>query len=78
MDCYISIMLDEFDTEVERQGHKFCRCADDQHVYVGFKKAGERGYNPIKKYREAKLKRKVNEEKSAAAKYANADSLGTA
>ena len=37
-----NIMLDELDKELERRGHKFCRYADDNNVYVKSKKAGFR------------------------------------
>ena len=29
-----NIMLDELDKELEKRGHKFCRYADDNNVYV--------------------------------------------
>lgn len=62
-----NILLDELDKELERRGHKFCRYADDQNVYVRSKRAGERVYRSIKQFLERKLKLKVNEEKSAIA-----------
>jgi len=62
-----NILLDELDKELERRGHKFCRYADDQNIYVRSKKAGERVYNSIKQFLERKLKLKVNEKKSAVA-----------
>ena len=71
-----NIMLDELDKELERRGHKFCRYADDQNVYVGSKKAGERVYKSIKHYLEKKLKLRVNEEKSAVAKVSERKFLG--
>lgn len=60
-----NIMLDEVDKELERRGHKFCRYADDQNIYVKSQKAGHRVFNSIKKIIEKKLKLKVNESKSA-------------
>ena len=62
-----NILLDELDKELERRGHKFCRYADDQNIYVRSKRAGERVYESIKQFLETKLKLKVNEEKSAVA-----------
>lgn len=62
-----NILLDELDKELERRGHKFCRYADDQNIYVGSQKAGERVYASIVKFIETKLKLKVNTEKSAVA-----------
>ena len=35
-------MLDELDKELEKRGHKFCRYADDNNVYVKSKRAGNR------------------------------------
>lgn len=58
-------MLDELDKELERRGHKFCRYADDANIYVSSKRAGERVMESITEFLEAKLKLKVNEEKSA-------------
>lgn len=60
-----NIMLDELDKELERRGHKFCRYADDQNIYVKSKRAGERVMKSITQYLEVKLKLKVNSEKSA-------------
>jgi hypothetical protein len=37
-----NIMLTEFDRELEKRGHKFCRYADDCNIYVKSKRAGER------------------------------------
>lgn len=62
-----NILLDEVDKELERRGHKFCRYADDQNVYVRSKRAGERVYQSLKRFLETKLKLQVNEHKSAVA-----------
>lgn len=62
-----NILLDELDKELERRGHKFCRYADDQNIYVRSKRAGERVYQSVKQFLETKLKLKVNEQKSAVA-----------
>lgn len=62
-----NILLDELDKELERRGHKFCRYADDQNIYVRSKRAGERVYASLKQFLETKLKLKVNDEKSALA-----------
>jgi RNA-directed DNA polymerase len=37
-----NIVLDEWDKEMEKRGHDFCRYADDCNIYVKSKKAGER------------------------------------
>lgn len=60
-----NILLDELDKELEKRGHKFCRYADDQNIYVRTKRAGERVYASVKQFLETKLKLKVNEQKSA-------------
>lgn len=62
-----NILLDELDKELERRGHKFCRYADDQNIYVKSKRAGERVYKSVKLFLEKKLRLKVNDEKSAVA-----------
>ena len=58
-------MLDELDKELERRGHKFCRYADDQNIYVKSKRAGERVMKSITQFLEGELKLKVNLAKSA-------------
>ena len=60
-----NIMLDELDKELEKRGHKFCRYADDNNVYVKSKRAGIRGMESMIKLIENKLKLKVNKDKSA-------------
>lgn len=71
-----NILLDELDKELERRGHKFCRYADDQNIYVRSKRAGERVYTSVKKFLETKLKLKINDKKSAVAKVAERQFLG--
>ena len=60
-----NIMLDDFDQELERRGHKFVRYADDCNIYVKSLRAGQRVLASITKYLEKKLRLKVNQEKSA-------------
>lgn len=60
-----NIMLDELDKELEKRGHKFCRYADDNNVYVKSKRAGIRVMESMIKLIENKLKLKVNKDKSA-------------
>lgn len=62
-----NILLDEVDKELERRGHKFCRYADDQNIYVRSRRAGERVYRSVKRFLETKLRLKVNDQKSAVA-----------
>jgi group II intron reverse transcriptase/maturase len=60
-----NIMLTELDRELEKRGHKFCRYADDNNIFVKSKKAGERVMRSITDFLENKLKLKVNKDKSA-------------
>lgn len=62
-----NILLDEVDKELKRRGHKFCRYADDQNVYVRSKRAGERVFESVKQFLAKKLKLRINEHKSAVA-----------
>jgi RNA-directed DNA polymerase len=63
-----NIVLDEFDRELERRGLRFARYADDCNVYVRSRRAGERVMASITRFITAKLKLKVNEQKSAVAR----------
>jgi len=60
-----NIMLDEFDWELMRRGHRFVRYADDSNIYVKSRRAGERVMTSVKQFVEGKLKLKVNLQKSA-------------
>lgn len=60
-----NILLDEFDQELTRRGHDFCRYADDCNIYVSSKKAGDRVLESVTLFLEQRLKLKVNLEKSA-------------
>lgn len=60
-----NIILDDFDKELERRGHRFCRYADDTNVYVRSKRAGERVMKSLIHFLESKLLLKVNRDKSA-------------
>src|ERR1019366_7100865 len=37
-----NLVLDEFDRELERRGHRFVRYADDSNIYVRSERAGQR------------------------------------
>jgi RNA-directed DNA polymerase len=63
-----NVLLDELDKELERRGHKFCRYADDCNIYVRSKAAGERVLASVTKFLSARLRLKVNAEKSAVAR----------
>lgn len=60
-----NIMLDDFDKELTRRGHRFVRYADDCNIYIKSHRAGERVLQNVKAYVEGRLKLKVNNEKSA-------------
>lgn len=62
-----NVLLDDVDKELERRGHAFVRYADDCNVYVRSKRAGERVMKGLHDSY-AKLKLRVNEEKSAVAR----------
>jgi RNA-directed DNA polymerase len=62
-----NVLLDEVDRMLERSGHTFVRYADDCNVYVRSKRAGGRVMSRMARLY-AKLKLKVNEEKSTVAR----------
>jgi group II intron reverse transcriptase/maturase len=62
-----NVLLDEVDRTLERSGHRFVRYADDCNVYVKSKRAGERVMSRMVRLY-AKLRLKVNEEKSTVAR----------
>src|SRR6059058_1652805 len=63
-----NLVLDEFDRELERRGHRFVRYADDSNIYVRSERAGQRVMESITRFITQKLKLKVNEAKSAVAR----------
>ncbi len=62
-----NLVLDEFDRELERRGHRFARYADDSNIYVRSRRAGERVMKSLTRFISTQLKLKVNESKSAVA-----------
>ena len=62
-----NIVLDEFDRELERRGHRFARYADDSNIYVRSRRAGERVMKSLTRFIRTKLKLQVNQSKSAVA-----------
>jgi RNA-directed DNA polymerase len=62
-----NLVLDEFDQELMRRGHRFCRYADDFNIYVRSHHAGERVMATACRFLTKKLRLKVNESKSAVA-----------
>ncbi len=63
-----NVLLDEFDKELERRGHRFCRYADDSNVYVKSRRAGERVMASLEKFLWERLRLKINRDKSAVAR----------
>ena len=63
-----NLVLDEFDKELTRRGHRFCRYADDCNIYVRSRRAGERVMASVCRFLTTKLRLKVNESKSAVAR----------
>lgn len=63
-----NILLDELDRELEKRGHRFCRYADDCNVYVQTERAAQRAMDGLTRFLEAKLKLRVNRQKSAVAR----------
>ena len=63
-----NIVLDELDRELERRGLPFARYADDSNIYVRSRRAGERVMESLTRFITAKLKLKVNQQKSAVAR----------
>jgi RNA-directed DNA polymerase len=62
-----NLVLDEFDQELERRGHRFVRYADDSNVYVRSVRAGQRVMESLTAFLTKRLKLKVNTQKSAVA-----------
>jgi RNA-directed DNA polymerase len=63
-----NLVLDEFDRELERRGHRYVRYADDCNIYVRSERAGQRVMKSITQFITQNLKLKVNETKSAVAR----------
>ena len=63
-----NILLDDLDKILELRGLRFCRYADDAHIYVRSRRAGERVMASLIGFLERKLHLKVNMEKSAVAR----------
>jgi len=60
-----NILLDDFDKELEKRGHRFVRYADDCNIYVRSRRAGERVCHSLTQFLEQGLRLKVNQSKSA-------------
>ena len=60
----LNVVLDEFDWELARRGHRFVRLPTTDSVYVRSEAGGRRVMASITHYIEQRLKLKVNREKS--------------
>jgi RNA-directed DNA polymerase len=63
-----NILLDEWDRELERRGHRFARYADDCNVYVRSQAAGERVMASLERWLAQRLRLRVNRDKSCVAR----------
>ena len=59
------MVLDEWDKELERRGHRFVCYGDDCNIYAKSRCAGERVISNLRDFITHRLKLKVNEAKSA-------------
>jgi RNA-directed DNA polymerase len=71
-----NLLLDEFDKELEKRGHRFARYADDANISVRSRQAGERVMASVTRFLERKLRLTVNEAKSAVDRPWNRTFLG--
>ncbi len=71
-----NLVLDEFDQEMMRRGHRFCRYADDCNIYVRSHRAGEWVMATACRFLTERLRLKVNESKSAVARSEERKFLG--
>jgi retron-type reverse transcriptase len=71
-----NILLDEFDKELERRGHRFGRYADDAKVYGRSQQAGARVRASLTCFLEGRLRLKVNRAKSSVERPWNGTFLG--
>jgi len=71
-----NILLDEWDKELERRGHRFVRYADDCNIYVRSESAGKRVLASCRRFLARRLRLPVNEEKSAVARPSSRTFLG--
>jgi len=63
-----NILLTDWDRELEKRGHTFCRYADDCNIYVRSQAAGQGVMARMTVFLQERLKLRVNEAKSACAR----------
>ena len=63
-----NILLTDWDRELEKRGHAFCRYADDCNIYVGSEAAARAVLASMTRFLQERLKLRVNAAKSACAR----------
>lgn len=71
-----NILLDDFDKEMERRGHRFVRYADDFLVFSKTEQSATRVFRSIERYLTRKLKLVVNHDKSSVRRTEDTEYLG--
>lgn len=71
-----NILLTDWDRELERRGHAFCRYADDCNIYVRSEAAGRHLLASMTKFLEERLRLRVNASKSTCARTRERKFLG--
>ena len=71
-----NIVLDDFDKELERRGHRFVRYADDFLVFVRSRRAGLRVGRSVVRFLKQALKLEINRQKSRLVRAEKCEYLG--
>lgn len=71
-----NIVLTELDRKLEERGHRFVRYADDCNIYVRSEHAAQRVLTSTQQFIEKRMRLKVNQNKSAAARATERPFLG--
>ncbi len=71
-----NIVLDDFDKELERRGHRFVRYADDFLIFVRSRRAGHRVGRSVVQFLKQRLKLEMNRQKSRLVRAEQCEYLG--
>ena len=71
-----NIVLDDFDKELEKRGHRFARYADDFVILIRSERAAHRVMASVTRYLQDQLKLVINQEKSKIVKANDCEYLG--
>ena len=71
-----NIVLDDFDKELERRGHRFVRYADDFLIFVKSKRATIRADRSVVRFLKQRLKLEINRQKSRVVRGEKCEYLG--